>query len=102
MQEGQRVTVECPCNGTENLNNHTRLLSHWSINGSPTRQDRLPERHTVNDQELIISPVKTSENGTTYQCRFIEYNQRGTSVTIIVNSTGKDDNFFFPLLIISL
>ena len=97
VHEGEKVIVECPCNGTEMAGR--RILSHWSINGVPIPQHDLPPRHTVNNSDLIIDPVKASDNGTIYQCLFV--NISGTAVTlhVNVNSTGKDKNsyssFFF-------
>ena len=77
-----RAIITCPVTGS------SRIVPHWIINGGrPLRQDELPSRHEIIEQNLNIYPLLRSDNGSTYQCALVKGEITGPKVLLIVNTT---------------
>ena len=86
VEVNNTAIIECLCNQTG------RFVPHWKINrGQPLRQDELPPRHKITNQNLKISPVKQSDNGSTYQCVFFSHGVLilGPEIRLVVHA-GKE------------
>ena len=86
VEVNSTAIIECLCNQTGGI------VPYWKINrGQPLRQDELPSRHRIINQNLKISPVKQSDNGSTYQCIFFSSSGliSGPEIILVVN-IGKE------------
>ena len=82
--------IQCPCNQTNGK------IPLWRINSSqPLTYDsiNLPPRYRITGLRVLIEPVESIDNGTTFQCLFNlpnHFDSIGPITMLIVNSIGKE------------
>ena len=78
--QGQSAYFYCPL--------HLKILSVWTINGSPTISS-LPARHSYSQasQTLEVRDTQLSDNGTTYQCS--NFSDSTSVAALIVTEKGQ-------------
>lgn len=81
VHEGESATFPCFTTGTADI-------AFWLICDSVYTIQDLPSRHTFFNWSLTITDVQPSDDGTTYQCRFLEVFSDTAVLTVIATSRG--------------